>query len=111
MMKCEDCRFFSNEWIGKPDTPGERWPGECRRHAPSPASITYQISGDRSETQLTRVWNAGCDAMWPQVQSDHWCGEYGAKSGIPEGMKRMRDGTLQPLGTRPTTSPLPRSVR
>lgn len=105
-MKCEECKFFSNEWIGKPlELRGARWQGECRRHAPSPAAITYQLDGGRVDGADKMVWNSGCAAMWPLVESEHWCGEFLAKLGCQKGKRLMRDGTLQPLAAVPTSPP------
>ena len=55
-MKCEECRFFSQNW------------GECRRRAPvgKTEHLTY---GSRNVTANERAW-------WPLVETTDWCGEF-----------------------------------
>lgn len=54
--ECGNCRYF--------DVVGEQAFGACRRRAPSPC---------RDDENLYPT------AYWPEVASEEWCGEWGAR--------------------------------
>lgn len=61
--KCWDCRFWSSDFRDDaPDADHSFSRGECRRHAP----ISGMVGLGRFET------------LWPQTESDDWCGDFEA---------------------------------
>ena len=66
-MKCEDCKYFEpiTDCDGNDDVVGE-----CRRNTPL---LRAFVLSDNDKYKL------GKDAIWPEVLTDDWCGEFEAK--------------------------------
>lgn len=62
--QCESCRYFAPH-----GTDSEQ--GECRRHAPAPASVR-----ERSSFRRVHDDTVGFSGWWPTVESADWCGEF-----------------------------------
>lgn len=68
MRVCADCRFF---------VPGSYSVNQCRRRAPQVVVTTVR---EQNCHDYDRV-----DSEWPQVNADHWCGEFAIK--VPQIVK------------------------
>ncbi len=62
---CVRCRYF----LQHPDWSSTGW---CRRYPPE----HHSRSADTSQTGGGAPPAASGEDRWPQVDSDHWCGEY-----------------------------------
>lgn len=58
---CENCRFFAASG-------GESTRGDCRRHAPHPATIRLRSYSEQGPEAY--------ESYWPVMSHDDWCGEF-----------------------------------
>jgi hypothetical protein len=73
---CASCEFFCDDFVGGFEHPSSsRRIGQCRRHAPIPASVVVTVQ-DGKHNMENLVWGASCHAIWPVVCEDFFCGEY-----------------------------------
>ncbi len=59
------------------------FPGECRRHAPSPWSINLFPKDENDDNENNEY------ISWPIVGGNEWCGEH---PGFPEYIKSLKNG-------------------
>ena len=77
--RCESCSFFKLRG-GKV--------GDCRRNPPTPFMVGMPTGPQILGTKQTRM-QFQFPAAWPVVQTNHWCGEYHAKS--QEGLGSIKE--------------------
>lgn len=63
---CDKCEYYLETKVSTPSHPWSE--GECRRYAPRPLTLKYDIDGEKEDYH----------AYWPRVIDSDYCGEWKA---------------------------------